>query len=32
MSKKQAATTAKPAEPPKKAGFDAKSYAKNGVT
>lgn len=31
MSKKPA-VAAKAPEPPKKAGFDAKSYAKNGVT
>lgn len=32
MSKKQAPQTAKAPEPPKKAGFDAKAYAKNGVS
>lgn len=33
MSKKQATQpAAKAPEPPKKAGFDAKSWAKNGVT
>jgi Ca2+-binding EF-hand superfamily protein len=32
MSKKQPVQAAKAPEPAKKAGFDAKSYAKNGVT
>lgn len=32
MSKKQAAQPAKAPEAPKKAGFDPKAYAKNGVT
>ncbi len=32
MSKKGAVQNAKAPEPPKKGTFDAKSYAKNGVT
>jgi hypothetical protein len=32
MSKKQVAQPVKAPEPPKKTGFDAKAYAKNGVT
>jgi hypothetical protein len=32
MSKKQVAQPAKAPEAPKKTGFDAKAYAKNGVS
>jgi hypothetical protein len=32
MSKKQPTTSAKAPEPVKKAGFDPKAYAKNGVS